>query len=207
MNCLGEMIVMEINASLVKQLRDKTGVGMMDCKNALIEAEGNIEKAFDILRTKGHAKAEKRAGKATKEGVIESYIHPGSRLGVLLELNCETDFVAKTEDFIILAKDLAMQVAASNPKAIQREDITKEDIEHELEIYRTQARNEKKPEQIVEKIAQGKLEKYFKEVCLLEQVYIKDSNQSVKELIKDYQAKLGENIQISRFARFRLGEE
>jgi len=207
LNCLGEMIVMEINASLVKQLRDKTGVGMMDCKNALIEAEGNIEKAFDILRTKGHAKAEKRAGKATKEGVIESYIHPGSRLGVLLELNCETDFVAKTEDFIILAKDLAMQVAASNPKAIQREDITKEDIEHELEIYRTQARNEKKPEQIVEKIAQGKLEKYFKEVCLLEQVYIKDSNQSVKELIKDYQAKLGENIQISRFARFRLGEE
>ena len=198
---------MEINASLVKQLRDKTGVGMMDCKNALIESEGSIEKAIDILRTKGRAKAEKREGKTAKEGVIEAYIHPGSRLGVLLELNCETDFVAKTEDFTTLAKDLAMQVAASNPQVIQSEDLSKEDIEHELEIYRTQARNEKKPEQIVEKIARGKLEKYYKEVCLLEQVYIKDSNQSVKELIRDYQVKLGENIQITRFARFRLGEE
>lgn len=198
---------MEINASLVKQLRDKTGVGMMDCKNALVEAEGDIEKAIDILRTKGHAKAEKRASKTAKEGVIEAYIHPGSRLGVMLELNCETDFVAKTEDFITLAKELAMQVAASNPQVIQMGDLGKEDIEHELEIYRTQARNEKKPEHIVEKIAQGKLEKYYKEVCLLEQVYIKDSNQSVKELIRDYQMKLGENLRIARFARFRLGEE
>ena len=198
---------MEINASLVKQLRDKTGVGMMDCKNALVEAEGDIEKAIDVLRTKGHAKAEKRASKTAKEGVIEAYIHPGSRLGVMLELNCETDFVAKTEDFITLAKELAMQVAASNPLVIQVGDLGKEDIEHELEIYRTQARNEKKPEHIVEKIAQGKLEKYYKEVCLLEQVYIKDSNQSVKELIRDYQMKLGENLRIARFARFRLGEE
>jgi len=201
------MAAMEINASLVKQLRDKTGVGMMDCKNALVEAEGDIEKAIDILRTKGHAKAEKRASKTAKEGVIEAYIHPGSRLGVMLELNCETDFVAKTEDFITLAKELAMQVAASNPQVIQMGDLGKEDIEHELEIYRTQARNEKKPEHIVEKIAQGKLEKYYKEVCLLEQVYIKDSNQSVKELIRDYQMKLGENLRIARFARFRLGEE
>jgi len=182
-------------------------VGMMDCKNALVEAEGNIEKAVDILRTKGRAKAEKRIGKTAKEGIIEAYIHPGSKLGVMLELNCETDFVAKTDDFITLAKELAMQVAASYPQVIKREDLSKEDIEHELEIYSTQARNEKKPEHIVEKIAQGKLEKYYKEVCLLEQVYIKDSNQSVKELIMNYQMKLGENLRIARFARFRLGEE
>ena len=197
----------DISAALVKQLREKTGAGMMDCKKALVEADGNIEKAVDILRTKGRAKAERRAGKSAKEGIIEAYIHPGSRLGVLLELNCETDFVAKTEDFKTLAREIAMQIAASNPLVVQREHLDKKAIERELEIYRNQARNESKPEKIIDKIAQGKLEKYFKEVCLLEQVFIKDSSLTVKELILDYKSKLGENVQISRFSRFRLGEE
>jgi len=199
--------MVEINASLVKQLREKTGAGMMDCKGALIEAGADIKKAIDILRTKGRAKAESRAGKTAKEGLIEAYIHPGNRLGVLLEVNCETDFVAKTKDFKILVKELAMHIAASNPLVIQREDLSKEAIEHELEIYRNQARNENKPEKIVDKIAQGKLEKYFKEMCLLEQVYIKDPSQTVQEFIMEYKAKLGENVRISRFSRFRLGEE
>ncbi|MFC1553556.1 translation elongation factor Ts [candidate division KSB1 bacterium] len=198
---------MEITAALVKQLRDKTGVGMMDCKNALTEAEGDIEKAVDILRTKGRAKAEKRAGKIASDGVVEAYIHPGSKLGVMLELNCETDFVAKTDDFKSLARDLAMQIAASNPRVIRREDLDQETIDHELEIYRNQALNENKPEKIIDKIAQGKLEKYFKEICLLEQAFIKDPNQTVQDIIADFKAKIGENIQVSRFARFRLGEE
>ena len=197
----------DISAALVKELREKTGVGMMDCKEALIEAEGDIERAIDVLRTKGRAKAEKRAGKAAKEGIIEAYIHPGSRLGVLVELNCETDFVAKTDDFKALARDLAMQIAASNPTVIQRENLNQEDINRELEIYKEQARNEKKPENIIEKIVLGKLEKYYKEVCLLEQVYIKDSSLTVNDLVVDYKSKLGENVQISRFVRYRLGED
>ena len=196
-----------ISASLVKMLREKTGVGMMDCKSALVEAEGDVEKAVDILRTMGRAKADSRAGKTAKEGVIKAYIHPGNRLGVLLELNCETDFVAKTEDFKTLAREIAMQIAASNPLVVQREHLDNKAIDHELEIFRNQARNENKPEQIIDKIAQGKLGKYFKEVCLLEQVFIKDSSLTVKELILDYKSKLGENVQISRFSRFRLGEE
>jgi len=199
--------MVEISSSLVKELRDKTGVGMMDCKNALVETNGDIQKAIDVLRSKGRARAESRIGKSAKEGIIEAYIHPGSKLGVLLEINCETDFVAKTAEFKTLARELAMQVAASNPLVIERENIPKETIEHELEIYRNQARNEKKPENIVDKIAIGKLEKYYKEVCLLEQEYIKDPNMMVKDLILDYKAKLGENIQVSRFVRFRLGEE
>ncbi len=195
-----------ISAKLVKELRDKTGVGMMECKNALTEAEGDIDKAVDVLRTKGRAKAEKRAGKAASEGIIESYIHPGSKLGVLLELNCETDFVAKTEDFMNLAKDLAMQVAASSPLVIEREQLDKEKIEHELEIYRNQALNENKPEKIVDKIANGKLEKYYQEVCLVEQAFIKESKKTVKDIVTEVAAKLGENIMIGRFARFRLGD-
>ncbi len=197
----------DISAALVKELREKTGVGMMDCKQALIEADGDIERAIDVLRTKGRAKGEKRAGKAAKEGIIEAYIHPGSRLGVLVELNCETDFVAKTDVFKALSRDLAMQIAASNPSVIRREDLNQEDINHELEIYKNQARNEKKPENIIEKIALGKLEKYYKEVCLLEQVYIKDSSLTVNDLVMDYKSKLGENVQISRFVRYRLGED
>ncbi len=196
----------DISAALVKELREKTGAGMMDCKQALIEADRDIERAIDVLRTKGRAKAEKRAGKVAKEGIIEAYIHPGNRLGVLVELNCETDFVAKTDIFKALSRDLAMQIAASNPSVIQREDLNQEDINHELEIYKGQARNEKKPENIIEKIALGKLEKYYKEVCLLEQVYIKDSSLTVNDLVMDYKSKLGENVQISRFVRYRLGE-
>ena len=196
----------DISAALVKELREKTGAGMMDCKQALTEADRDIERAIDVLRTKGRAKAEKRAGKVAKEGIIEAYIHPGNRLGVLVELNCETDFVAKTDIFKALSRDLAMQIAASNPSVIQREDLNQEDINHELEIYKGQARNEKKPENIIEKIALGKLEKYYKEVCLLEQVYIKDSSLTVNDLVMDYKSKLGENVQISRFVRYRLGE-
>ena len=197
----------EISAALVKELREKTGVGMMDCKNALVEAGGNLDKAIDNLRTKGRAKSEKRAGRSVKEGIVESYIHPGNKLGVLVELSCETDFVAKTDDFKDLAKELAMQIAASNPLVVDREELDNDLINHELEIYKEQARNEKKPDTIVEKIAQGKLEKYYKEVCLLEQVYIKDSSLTVNDLLVDYISKLGENVQISRFSRYRLGED
>lgn len=197
----------EIGASSVKELRDRTGVGMMDCKNALVEADGDIDKALDILRTKGRAKAEKRSDRSAKEGIVETYIHPGNKLGVLLELNCETDFVAKTDDFKNLAKDLTMQIAASNPRSVQKEDIDKDEIEHELEIYRNQARNENKPEKIIEKIAQGKLDKYYKEICLLEQTFIKDTSLTVNDLIADLKAKLGENVIVSRFTRFRIGED
>jgi len=197
----------EISAKMVKELRDKTGVGMMDCKKALADAGGDLEKAIDILRTKGRAKAEKRADRAATEGIVESYIHPGSKLGVLLELNCETDFVAKTEDFKNLAKDLAMQVAAASPLVVEREQLDKEKIEHELEIYREQARNENKPEKIIDKIAEGKLSKFYQEVCLAEQIFIKDNKRTVNEIVTEVAGKLGENIKIGRFARFRLGEQ
>ncbi|MCH8286348.1 translation elongation factor Ts [candidate division KSB1 bacterium] len=196
----------DISAAKVKELRDKIGVGMMDCKSALVEADGDIDKAIDILRTKGRTKADTRAGKSAKEGLIESYIHMGSKLGVLLEINCETDFVAKTDDFKKLAKELSMQIAASNPLVVQREDLDSGEIEHELEIYRNQARNENKPDKLIDKIANGKIEKYYKEVCLLEQAYIKDSSLTVKDLVTDVKAKLGENIRVSRFTRFRIGE-
>lgn len=196
----------DISAAKVKELRDKVGVGMMDCKSALVEADGDIDKAIDILRTKGRAKTDTRAGKSAKEGLIESYIHMGSKLGVLLEINCETDFVAKTDDFKKLAKELSMQIAASNPLVVQREDLDSGEIEHELEIYRNQARNENKPDKLIDKIANGKIEKYYKEVCLLEQAYIKDSSLTVKDLVTDVKAKLGENIRVSRFTRFRIGE-
>ena len=197
---------MEITATLVKQLREKTGVGMMDCKKALVEADGDIEKAVTMLREQGLAKAAKKSTRAANEGSITAYIHPGEKLGVMLEVNCETDFVARTDDFIALCKDIAMQIAAANPLVVQREDLSQELIEKEKEIYKTQALNEGKPEKIVDKIINGKVEKYYQEVVLLEQAFIKDQDKTVKDVITDAIAKLGENIQLKRFIRYRLGE-
>jgi elongation factor Ts len=197
---------MEITSEQVKSLRDKTGAGMMDCKKALAESNGDMDKAIDNLRKKGAATAEKRADRATNQGVIEAYIHAGGRIGTMVEMNCETDFVAKTDDFKAIARELAMQIAAMNPLYVSREDVSKDVIEHELEIYRTQAKNEKKPEQVVNRIAEGKLEKYYQEFCLTEQIYIKDSGKTIKDLILDLMAKTGEKITIRRFKRFHLGE-
>ena len=191
---------MAVTAAQVKALRDKTGVGMMACKAALEEAGSDLDQAMGLLRKKGIAVAEKRAGRATNEGAVESYIHAGSRLGVLVEVNCETDFVGKTDDFKQLARHVAMQVAASNPLVVQRDELDQEQIEREMEIYRTQARNAKKPDHIVEKIATGKLEKYYKDVCLLEQPFVRDPDKTVQDLITDSIAKLGENITVRRFA-------
>jgi elongation factor Ts len=197
---------MEIDSKLVKELRDKTGAPMMDCKRALEKANGDLEKALDYLREQGVAKASQKAGRSTREGLIYSYIHPGEKLGVLLEINCETDFVARTDDFRDLAKDVAMQVAASNPITIKREDFPAELLEKEKEIYKAQVLKEGKPEKILGKIVQGKLEKYFQEFCLLEQPFIKDEDRTVKQRIDETIAKLGENITVKRFVRFRLGE-
>jgi elongation factor Ts len=197
---------MEITSEQVKSLRDKTGAGMMDCKKALTESNGDMDKAIDNLRKKGAATAEKRADRATNQGVIEAYIHAGGRIGTMVEVNCETDFVAKTDDFKAIARELAMQIAAMNPLYVSREEVSKDVIEHELEIYRTQAKNEKKPEQVVNRIAEGKLEKYYQEFCLTEQIYIKDSGKTIKDLILDLMAKTGEKITIRRFKRFHLGE-
>ncbi len=197
---------MEITAENVKVLRDKTGAGMMDCKKALVETGGDLEKAIDYLRKKGAATAEKRADRATNQGLVEAYIHAGGRIGSMVEVNCETDFVAKTDDFKSLAREVAMQIAAMNPLYISKDDVSKETIEHEMEIYRTQARNEKKPEQVIERIAVGKLDKYYQEFCLLEQTYIKDSGKTIKDLLLDMMAKTGEKISIRRFKRFHLGE-
>jgi elongation factor Ts len=197
---------MEISSKLVKELRDKTGAPMMDCKKALEKAIGDLDKALDYLREHGMAKASEKAGRMTREGLIYSYIHPGEKLGVLLEINCETDFVARTDDFRSLAKDVAMQVAATNPLAIKREEIPANLLEKEKEIYKAQALQEGKPEKILEKIVQGKLEKFFQESCLLEQPFIKDEDRTVKQRIDETIAKLGENITVKRFVRFRLGE-
>ena len=200
------IVATEISSDRVKLLREKTGAGMMDCKKALAESGGDMDKAIDYLRKKGAATAEKRADRATNQGVVEAYIHAGGRMGAMVELNCETDFVAKTDDFKAVAKEIAMQIAAMNPQYIAREEVSKETIDRELEIYRTQARNEKKPEQIVDKIAAGKLEKFYQEVCLQEQTYIKDSGKTIKDLILDITSKTGEKITIRRFKRFHLGE-
>jgi elongation factor Ts len=198
---------MSISAADVKKLRDQTGAGMMDCKNALKETDGNIEKAIEYLRKKGIASAQKRAGREAKEGMIMSYIHPGSRLGVMIEINCETDFVAKTDDFNSLAKDIAMQIAASNPIAITREEVPTEAINKELDIFRAQAKNEGKPDAIIEKIVQGKIEKYYQEVVLMEQPFVKDTNKSVKDHLFEVSGRLGEAMNVKRFVRFQLGEE
>lgn len=196
---------MAISAEDVKKLRQKTSAGIMDCKKALTETNGDIEKAIEYLRKKGIAAAEKRVGRETKEGLIESYIHPGSRLGVLVEINCETDFVAKTEDFREFTKNVAMQVAATNPIAVTRDQLSADIIERELNIYKTQAEGQNKPQNIAEKIAQGKMEKFYQEVCLMEQSYIKDPNITIEDLLKELIGKIGENITIKRFARFELG--
>ena len=197
---------MNITADMVKTLREKTSAGVMDCKEALTKAEGNIEKAISHLREKGKAKAAQKAGRATKDGIVGAYIHPGSKLGVLLEVNCETDFVARTGEFKTLVKELAMQIAASNPLVLKREDLPQETVDKEKEIYRNQALNEGKKEEIVERIVNGRIEKFYREVCLLEQPYIKDEDKKIQDLLDEFIAKLGENISISRFVRFRLGE-
>ncbi len=195
-----------ISAELVKKLREKTGAGMMDCKRALEKSEGDLDKATDSLREQGVASAAKRSGRVANEGIIYSYIHPGDRLGVLLELNCETDFVARTDEFRGLAKDISMQVAATNPLVLSRHDLKEDLIQKEKDIYRAQAKSQDKPEKIIDRIVEGKLEKYFQEVCLLEQPFIRDENKTVQELITETVTKLGENITVKRFARFRVGE-
>jgi len=196
---------MTITAKDVKQLRDKTGAGMMDCKKALQEADGDMEKAIDILRTSGAAKAAKRAERATNHGTLGSYLHFGGRIGVLVELNCETDFVASTDDFQQLAKDLAMHVAAANPMAVRSEDIPEAVVAKEREIYLEQVKAEGKPENIQEKIVEGKLKKFFKENVLLEQPFVKDPDKSVEALVTEVSAKTGENIDVARFARMEVG--
>ena len=197
---------MGIDAKLVKDLRDKTGAGMMDCKKALVDSEGDINLALDNLRKSGIAKAEKKGTRETKEGLVYSYIHAGGRLGVLLELNCETDFVAKTDGFIELSHNLAMQIAATNPLALDRESIDESVINREREIYSDQAKSEGKPENIIEKMVEGRLTKFFQESCLMEQTYIKDSDKKVTDILTETIASLGENISINRFVRFAIGE-
>lgn len=198
---------MEIKASDVKKLRDDTGAGMMQCKKALEEAGGDLEKARDVLRAQGLAAATKKMGRTTKEGLISSYIHMGGKIGVLLQLDCETDFVAKTEEFNELAKDLCMQVAATNPLVLDPGNISGEIIEKERGIYRTQAEMSGKPEQVWDKIIEGKLRKWYTEVCLMKQPFVKDPDITVEDLVKKYIAKLGENIVVRRFMRFQVGEE
>jgi elongation factor Ts len=197
----------EISAEQVKKLRERTGAWMMDCKKALEEAAGNEDKAIEVLRKKGAALASKRADKATNQGVVEAYIHAGGRIGTLVELNCETDFVAKTEEFRALAHDLAMQVAAMSPIVVSRDQVDPALVEKEKEIYRTQAQNEGKPAQVIDKIADGRLEKFYQENCLMEQSFIKDSSKIIKDLINEAAGKMGENITIRRFHRFHLGEK
>lgn len=192
---------------MVKELRTKTGAGMMDCKEALAAAEGDFEKAIDFLRKKGLSAATKRSSKAAKDGTIASYIHMGGRIGVMVEINCETDFVAKTDDFQTMARDIAMHIAASNPQCVRSEEIPEETLEREKEIYRSQLREEKKPEKIWDKIVEGKLKKYYEDVCLVDQKFVKNQDITVGTLISNMIAKTGENIVIRRFARFQLGEE
>lgn len=194
----------KINLELVRELRARTSAGVMDCKRALLETKGDIEEAVDYLRKKGIAKAAKKSGRVAGEGLIETYIHPGARLGVIVEVRCETDFAARTEEFKQLAKNIAMQVAAANPAWVSRENIPKEEIEHELEIYRAEAKESGKPEKMLDRIAEGKLEKFYKEACLLEQPFIKNSEISVEDMLKEHIGKFGENMQIKRFARFRI---
>lgn len=197
----------DIDAKLVKELRSRTSAGIMDCKEALEESGGDLEKAVDCLRQKGLATALKRAGRETSEGVISSYIHAGDKLGVLVEVNCETDFVGKTEEFKAFAKDVAMHIAAMKPLGIDREDIDEEILKREEEIYRQQAQETGKPENILDKIIKGKMEKFYKEVCLMEQVFVKNSDITIKDLLHDMVSKTGENISIRRFTRYQLGGE
>ena len=197
---------MGITASDVKTLREKTGAGMMDCKKALTEANGDMEKAIELLREKGLAAAVKKSGRIAAEGIVDSYIHLGGKIGVLLEVNCETDFVAKTDEFRALVKDIAMQIAAANPKYLRKEDVDTAELEKEREILRAQALNEGKPEKIVDKMVEGRIQKYYKEVCLLEQPFVKDPDKSVQDLVTEKIAKIGENISVRRFVRYEMGE-
>ncbi len=196
----------EVTAAMIKELRERTGAGIMDCKKALQENDGNVEEAIAYLREKGLAAATKKAGRVAAEGIVDAYIQLGGRVGVLIEINCETDFVAKTDAFKEFAKDMAMQVAASKPEYVSREEVPVSVIEQEKEIYRAAAINEGKPERILDRIVNGRLEKFFQEVCLLEQPFIKDTDKTVQELLQELIAQLGENISIRRFARFERGE-
>ncbi len=198
---------MEITSKMVKDLRDKTQAGMMDCKKALVKTDGDMEKAVDLLRQKGLAVAAKRAGRATSEGVIETYIHAGGKLGVMVELGCETDFVAKNDDFREFARDIAMHIAATNPIAITREEVPADVVAREKEIYVQQALDSGKPEAIIEKMVTGKIEKYLAEIVLLEQKFVKNQDLSVQDLLNELVGKIGENMSIKRFARFQIGVE
>lgn len=197
---------MEISATMVKELREKTGAGIMDCKEALSASEGSIENAVDYLRKKGLQAADKRSSRATREGVVHSYIHGGGRLGVLVEVNCETDFVARTDDFQELCRDLGMQIAASNPQYVSIEEVPEEAIAKERGILEEQARQSGRPDNVIGKIVDGRLQKYYQEVCLLEQPFVKDTDRTVHDVLRDNIAKLGENISVARFARFVLGD-
>jgi len=197
---------MSIDAKIVKELRDKTGAGMMDCKRALVETDGNLEKAVEALRKAGVAKAEKKGTRSAQEGLVYSYIHHGGRLGVLVEVNCETDFVAKTDRFKELVHNLAIQIAATNPVSVSREQVPEELVKSEQDIYTEQAKNSKKPDKVIEKIVVGKMDKYFQETCLLEQPFIKDPDKIVKDLITESIATLGENISLGRYIRYAVGE-
>ncbi len=195
-----------VSAKLVKELRERTGAGMMDCKNVLTETDGDMDKAIELLREKGLAKAAKKAGRVAAEGIVEAYIHGNGRIGVLLEVNSETDFVAKNQEFRDFVKDIAMQIAATNPLHVSREEVPADAIEKEREILKAQALNEGKPEKIVDKMVEGRLEKYYKEICLLEQPFIKDPDKTVQELLVEKIATIGENLNIRRFVRFEKGE-
>ncbi len=197
---------MEISAKMVKELREMTGAGMMDCKKALTKSDGNFDKAVEYLREQGIAKAATKEGRKTAEGVIATYVHPGDKLAVMVEISCETDFVARTDNFKNFCRDIAMHIAASNPLCVNREELDQELLAKEREIYRHQAINEGKPEKILDRIVDGKVEKYFSEVVLMEQPYVKDNDQTVAEYLKGMIGSLGENIILKRFARFRLGE-
>lgn len=197
---------MSVSAAMVKELREKSGAGMMDCKKALIETNGDIEKAIDYLREKGLAAAQKKSSRIAAEGIVEAYIHMGGKIGVLVEVNCETDFVAKTDKFKALVKDIAMQIAASNPSYIRPEEVDVTELNKEKEILKAQALNEGKPETVVEKMVEGRIKKYYQEICLLEQVFVKDPSKSVSQMINEAISEIGENIQVRRFTRYQMGE-
>ncbi|MHB1404762.1 MAG: translation elongation factor Ts [Desulfitobacteriaceae bacterium] len=195
----------EITAALVKELRERTGAGMMDCKKALAQTDGDMDKAIDFLREKGLAAAAKKEGRVAAEGLVEAYIHGGGRIGVLVEINCETDFVARGEEFKLFVKDIALQIAAANPQYLVKEEVPAEMLQHERDILRAQALNEGKPEKIVEKMVEGRIEKFYKEVCLMEQSFIKDPDVVIKDLVLEKTSKIGERIVIRRFTRYELG--
>lgn len=195
-----------ISAAMVKELREKTGAPMMDCRSALVEAKGNLEEAIVVLRKKGMASAAKKSGRTASEGAVGTYIHAGGKIGVLIEINCESDFVARTEDFQELLKDIAMHIAATDPRYIRKEDVTAADMEREKDIYRAQAAATGKPAPVIEKIVEGKMSKFYEEVCLLEQPFIKEQTVTIGQLVAQKVGKLGENLQVRRFARFKVGD-